>query len=522
VLVLLIYWIIIIILLTSNAIVKDAYFWERIGFRAAWVSVMQVPLLYLLSTRRSVIATLIGSSHERLNWLHRWVARTIVITGAIHGFHFYTEWVRADLVELELEMMSSIVPYGFGAWAVLAWTLLVSLAPLRRLAYEVFVFQHIAAAAIFLWLLYVHLPSYARYYVWFAVAAWSFDRLCRLVTFMWVNFLPPKPTEVSGTCCCKTKRLPLGHPTDVRVVNDQVAVVTIHNIRTQLHGGQHLYVWFPRLGLFETHPYTVMNASPCGCGLQLVVRKQKGFSRRLHNFAQKAEGGVSKTTAFVNGPYGSPAAWRSFDTLVLISGSTGASFILSILQDVLRAEGQTCVRRIHFLSLARDKSELDFYAGQIRLLMSNNKQPAIKLKFTLAITGSDSKFNTSLEVEEKVGESTPSPDYMEVMRAPASGRDIENGKAVYTTSCYNKDDGASNDKSKPRLDLQYIYSRCDVERFIQKPVEAAYGETSVVVCGGGSLTCKVRNVVSKLSDERAVHKGSGLQGIHLYVEEYSL
>jgi hypothetical protein len=34
------------------------------------------------------------------------------------------------------------------------------------------------------------------------------------------------------------------------------------------------------------------------------------------------------------------------------------------------------------------------------------------------------------------------------------------------------------------------------------------------------LVATVRNAVASLSDERAVHKGTGAQGIHLHVEEY--
>jgi hypothetical protein len=56
---------------------------------------------------------------------------------------------------------------------------------------------------------------------------------------------------------------------------------------------------------------------------------------------------------------------------------------------------------------------------------------------------------------------------------------------------------------------------------IRRAVEATAGETSVVVCGGPSLASRVRNCVAALSDERAVHKGTGAQGIHLHVEEYS-
>ena len=51
-------------------------------------------------------------------------------------------------------------------------------------------------------------------------------------------------------------------------------------------------------------------------------------------------------------------------------------------------------------------------------------------------------------------------------------------------------------------------------------MEATGGETSVVVCGGQSLVAKVRTSVASLSDERAIHKGTGAQGIYLHVEEY--
>lgn len=68
--------------------------------------------------------------------------------------------------------------------------------------------------------------------------------------------------------------------------------------------------------------------------------------------------------------------------------------------------------------------------------------------------------------------------------------------------------------------IVYSYTRPSVAAFIRTPVEVTGGETSVAVCGGKSLVADVRNSVVALSDERAVHKGTGAQGIHLHVEEY--
>lgn len=70
--------------------------------------------------------------------------------------------------------------------------------------------------------------------------------------------------------------------------------------------------------------------------------------------------------------------------------------------------------------------------------------------------------------------------------------------------------------------IHYALGRPNIANFVREPVEASAGETSVVVCGGKSLTSTVRNSVAALSDERAVHKGTGAQGIHLHVEEFGL
>src|SRR5204862_3549567 len=88
-------------------------------------------------------------------------------------------------------------------WAVLVWTFLSSLSPLRRQAYEVFVLQHIAAAGVFLWLLWAHVPSYARYNVWFAVGAISLDWILRGALLIYKNIL----VRLVGHTCDNTQRI---------------------------------------------------------------------------------------------------------------------------------------------------------------------------------------------------------------------------------------------------------------------------------------------------------------------------
>lgn len=179
------YWTVLLCFLWSDTILgpsdpKYAYKWEKVGFRAAWVSIAQIPFIYLLSCKFNPISLLTGISYERFNWLHRWAARTIFLTVIVHWSYFIREWDIANFVKFEMEMMP-MVKYGFGAWAVIAWMTLTGFGFVRAQRYEIFVAQHICAAATLLWLLWVHVPSYASYYIWMSVGFVAFDWGCRIV-----------------------------------------------------------------------------------------------------------------------------------------------------------------------------------------------------------------------------------------------------------------------------------------------------------------------------------------------------
>ncbi|KXX81835.1 Ferric reductase transmembrane component 3 [Madurella mycetomatis] len=523
VILLLAYWVIVVYMMTAGAIFEDVFFWERIGFRNAWVTITQVPLLYLLASKCSIVGFIVGTSHERLNWLHRWVGRTMLVTASVHGWHFYTDWARAGFVDYQIGMMP-MIKYGFGAWGVLLWSLVSGLAPFRRMAYEFFVLQHLVSAVLFLWLTYVHVPSSARYNVWFAVAALCFDRACRIVLLVWQNvkFLPDKSR------CSGGQRI--GHQAQLSAVGDSITVVTVKDVHFKWRAGQHLYLWMPRIGFAEAHPYTIACAhqlpGTCICNsIQLVVRRHNGFSQRLHRFAARARatGEKENVTVFVSGPYGSPPRWDIYETIILISASTGASFTLPILENVLQSTGTNCVKRIDFLLAAKHGDEIDFYLSRLHELIELAKGTHVELRVHIAVTQSSSRVKNEFQRAgpriQEVGspsaassESNPGKQMDEKVEGKLSG-DVERtatGNPPRSSNCSSADSHIFHSSVRP-----------DVEAFIRAPVEATGGETSVVVCGGPSLVAKVRNCVAALSDERAVHKGTGAQGIRLFAEEYS-
>ncbi|KAM0363267.1 hypothetical protein ACHAO7_001563 [Fusarium culmorum] len=511
------YWVVVVYMMSWQVAKNDVYYWERIGYRNAWVTLMQFPLVYLLSTKVNVIGFLAGTSHERLNWLHRWVARTMFVTATVHGFHFWTMWVRAEFLDYALSILP-LVKYGLAAWAILLWNVVTGIVPIRRFSYEVWVAQHVVTSIVMLWLLHKHIPANSRWLLWMSVSFLVFDRAMRWILLLWQNVrLRPQ-----GTACQGMKHL--GHRVAARIVGPATTVITIKDVHFKWKAGQHIYLWLPRLGLFEAHPYTIACAhkleGTCCCNsIQLVVRAHAGFSKRIHEYATNNT--ASELTGFVSGPYGVPPQWDIYETLVLIGASTGASFVVPILESVAAAQKANCTRKVEVVLTARTAQEIEYYVERAEEAGRMVRAKGIAVSIHIAVTGSSDKTQGPVFVSR--------PESAESSRSSDSD-DIQPIKGSSGCCCSSGTDekACPSDSpcrveksiSVPELIREYT-CRPDIEAMIREPVEQAWGETGVVVCGGREIVARTRNCVSRLSDERAVHKGTGAQGIYLYVEEYS-
>ena len=127
-------------------------------------------------------------------------------------------------------------------------------------------------------------------------------------------------------------------------------MLTIKDVNFEWQAGQHVYLSIPRLGLIESHPYTIATArtirGTCCCSsIQLVIRAHGGFSKRVHDFANRPGEPDRTLTGFVTGPLGAPPKVNIYETLVLVGASTGASFIVPLLESV--ATGKEIVQQYY-------------------------------------------------------------------------------------------------------------------------------------------------------------------------------
>jgi hypothetical protein len=76
----------------------------------------------------------------------------------------------------------------------------------------------------------------------------------------------------------------------------------------------------------------------------------------------------------------------------------------------------------------------------------------------------------------------------------------------------------SGTKSSVLSCAEFHSGRPDFYELLWSLMANAEGETGVAVCGPLGLSSDIRRTVVRCSDERAVNKGSGAQGVYLHAE----
>jgi hypothetical protein len=531
-----------------------AYKWEIVGFRAAWVSVAQLPLIYCLSCKINVLSLITGISYERLNWFHRWAARTLFLTVAVHWSFFFREWSIANFVQLEISMMP-MVKYGFGAWSVIGWMILTGFGYFRTLSHELFVLQHIAAAGILLWLVHIHIPSYAAYHVWLAVGFVSFDWIGRTVLVLSRN-LHVLPMLMG-------KRLRgdiIGYPAHADALPHNYLSVTMKEVDFSWRPGQHIYITVPGCGIFgffEAHPFTIANlpdktTDPRSDILKVYFKAHSGFTKRLRDRCLRRED-ESSLRVLVSGPWGNPpldVVQRS-DSLIVFATSTGAAFTMPILQSTI--ERPLSIRRVRFYWVVRHFSQICWFEEGLNCALLQAQSKGIDLVVQVFVTNRSSPGRDPLEQgieyskrgrpntsEDDKGIYQTSPRQIDLTPGSISSNMSDSEKQLLPTdppvfsnttlreavvsgqrSTNSTIPHVLSDRAKEKPSFIVYSGRPNsLDDLVRPTVEESDGETAIIACGSGSFLAQLRNYTAALSDERAVHKGTGAQGIFLFTENY--
>jgi predicted ferric reductase len=580
---------------------------ETIGYRCGFVTIGQLPLIFLLAGKNNIIGYLTGISYERLNWLHRWCARCMLLTATIHMGYFFADWAPYNYIGTQLKE-NTLVWKGVVAWAMLVWIVFSSMTPIRGWCYELFVLQHLVSFAVMVGFIYIHTPAEVHNYIWFPVGIFWLDRVVRIIRVLYANvsFFHPNQRDrgqMSGFWACNAEFTPLPHRT-TRIV--------IENPPISWTPGQHVFLSCQSIVPLQSHPFTIASIPEDG-RMEFLVKAETGGTKRFFTHAEKTHGlpasdqSCAKTVT-IEGPYGCLRPLRQFDSVVLLAGSTGATFTVPLLRDIFQGWRENAepsgkhsffkpcgavTRHVRFVWIVKSRGQLGWFSEQLSSVHSEftslqARLREIKLELTIYITCDESfteehktllstltapnlnlapkrpqqpqhgnveirsrvssldekvKLDNTQEVIKEVGTKSLSAEEEAVACGPdgtcccKTTIDETSPDAIQPDCCCRSSGGQqatvrpwsqvssvpSNSPQKPLLHPSILVyaGRPKPKDIIRKSLEQALGESAVVVCGPQGLVADVKQDVCSLSDERAVHKGTGAQGIYLHTESFS-
>lgn len=560
------YFVVVIVMCFYKYDTQDQWSWEPIAYRVGCIAQAQLPLVFLLAGKQNIIGLVAGVGYERLSWIHRWVSRIVWLTVTLHMSFFFRSWARYDYILIKLKT-DDMTQTGFAAWVILTFIVIATVAPIRQWNYEIFVLSHIVLVAGLTYTIFIHVDDGINY-VWTCIAIWVLDRFLRTACTIYLNLGIFHWGKSQAFWSNKATLTPLP---------GNLTRITIDAPATSWKAGQHMFLSCHGVLPLQSHPFTIVSL-PMDNKMEFLVQTRGNGTKKFHRYASKYQPLPSSENELpqrkkvaIEGPYGRIRSLRQFDSVVFFAGSTGATFTTPLMRDIVRRwnnHDSFVTKRIRFVWAIKSKDHLVWFREQLdQVMKSVNEKRMLDLEVDISVYvtcdeklepgsssgekicqpatdlmhGDPSEIRTrpiSLTIEDK-----KEPNAEQIVRVtsissssmeekPSCGPNgtccckstvvDEDAADVVCCSCKPAPSSSSSSSSikKPSSLLKIFTGRPHPRSIIRKVLEEAEGESAVVVCGPRGLQDDVRDSVVTLSDERAVHKGTGAQGIYLHVEGF--
>lgn len=293
------------------------------------MAIVNVCFITFLALKNTPLAYLTAYSYESLNPLHQVGGYATVMYALLHVMLQCITWYQRKRLPmlLETEQINGMI-----AASAMFVTLIAAIA-VRKMRYELFYVIHIVMYMLIIINVGLHRPDFATKTIIITIVAgsmWGADRLFRGSRVLW-NSINNKATIY-----------PLPHG-GTRIVLGRSPSRTIP--------GTHCFLWVPKIRLIETHPFTIVSATPTS--LELVIAAYDGFTNDLHDYAVKNPG--ASLRASIDGPYGAlPNFGKVADKVILIAGGSGASFTFGVALDMIKKLPESSKLSIDFIWTVRE------------------------------------------------------------------------------------------------------------------------------------------------------------------------
>lgn len=475
---------------------------DRIGVLAYAMT----PLSVLLSSRESILSLITGVPYQSFNFLHRWLGYIIFIQSSLHTIGWCIVEIRLyqpqPTVSIEWIKQTYMV---YGLVAMILLTILVVLSTpwgIRMTGYEFFRKSHYILAMIYIGACWGHWAN-LKCFLLPSLLFWFIDRALRLLRTAYLHYhhLP------SGNMGFKAAQAVITRFPDPE--HGDLIRLDLENNQDPWNVGEHYYLCFTESSIWQSHPFTPLNAPTVEKGIvkhSYIMRAKSGETKKVAELAaKKLESSQQATTSVIlTGAYGeSTMDHVALDTnIVCVAGGTGIAYVLPVLLELARSPISKD-RKIELIWAIRHANDADWVAQELDLLRQARK--ALNLKIRVYATRDVG--NSPLIGEKGEGNSEIKPVGAS---SSASSSDFDDNCQCGTEVPVAKiGDGIVDEDRHPNLPKL-------IKEFVANTVR---GPTTVFTSGPGSMISDLRTIVAGCNSASKVWKGDERSDVKLVCDD---
>ncbi|KAF3034067.1 hypothetical protein E8E12_004020 [Didymella heteroderae] len=486
-------------------------FADRIGAFAFALT----PLTIALCARDSVLSMLTGIPYQSFNFLHRWTGRIILVQSFIHCIIWTV--VEGYLYQPQPKVYVNWIKQEYMIWGIVAQSFIFflfvfSLRPvIRWTGYEFFRKSHFIVAILYIGACWGHWRQLSCWMV-ASFAIMGFDLVARAFRTCFIHF-----GYKSGSSGFGFRSI----PARMEVLEDPTGTIIRMTFAYKMRPwelGQHFYLTFPALSIWQSHPFTPASNPTTTSPVQThiyIIRACNGETKKLAELARTAMNrypvGDDSTTVILQGPYGGSIVNQESTNVLAISGGTGVTYTLPVIKAALASTSQ--VRNIelnwtirHLENLAWIGPELAYLKSQLDQMRANKScshgDDELE-KAPIVSVGAKKRFRVRIFVTR--------PEARMLARRPPPPRPLrsdekfnnkefdENISPVSSTSSFYSEELEDLVSDCPGFSITYLdNARPDVNSLVHKFMDETVekGRTQVIGSGPLELGTQIRAAVA--------------------------
>ena len=348
-------------------------FADRVGVLAYALT----PLSIMLANRESILSILTGIPYQNFNFLHRWLGYIIVIQSILHTIGWSI--IEIKLYQPQPQVAKKWIVQLYMIWGVVAMILLLLIyvlslpSVIRLTGYEFFRKAHYVLAMVYIGACIGHWEQLSCFLIP-GILLWFFDRAARAIRTVLLHY-----NFVDGT----KKGFVAAHASITTFPDEadgDVIRMDFEHPHEAWHPGQHFYLCFSESSVFQSHPFTPLNAPETVNGRtkhSYIFRAKSGETRKVAQLAAKklaaaaSAGETSKvptTPVILTGPYGD-AITRNVTpdaNILCIAGGTGITYVLPAL---LSIKSSSPGRKLELVWVVRHAKDADWVKPELDALV---------------------------------------------------------------------------------------------------------------------------------------------------------